>query len=158
MLRVARALRDVSGAANVDYEIHGDSILHLRTHLFARQPTRPATRAQLAEAIEAGSPSHAASTADVVAVYDDMSTSFEHQLANGFYNVHYDRPTVLDLCGDVSGLHLAELGCGPGFYLAELREREPRLSESTPRPSCSHSHVPGSARPSSCTSTTSSSR
>ena len=123
VLRVARALRDVSGAANVDYEIRGDTILHLRTHLFARQPTRRATRAQLAEVIETGGPSHAASSADVVAVYDDMSTSFEQQLANGFYNVHYDRPTVLDLCGDVSGLHLAELGCGPGFYLAELRER-----------------------------------
>jgi SAM-dependent methyltransferase len=37
--------------------------------------------------------------------------------------VHYDRPTVLDLCGDVQGLQLAELGCGPGLYLAELQRR-----------------------------------
>jgi SAM-dependent methyltransferase len=123
VLRVARALRDVSGATNIDYEIHRGAALHLRTHIFARKPTRPATRAALRDAIEAGSPSGAASTADVVAVYDDMSTGFEQQLANGFYNVHYDRPAVLDLCGDVRGLHVLELGCGPGFYLAELRER-----------------------------------
>ncbi len=33
---------------------------------------------------------------------------------------HYDRPAVLDLCGDVGGLRLADIGCGSGLYLTEL--------------------------------------
>ncbi len=60
---------------------------------------------------------------DVPSVYDVMSTWFELQLTNGFYNAHYDRPAVLDLCGDVTGLRVADIGCGPGFYLEELRGR-----------------------------------
>ena len=122
IMRTARALRRVTGASKINYEIHGNTIPHLHTHLYARNAARSPTRKELAAAIDAP-PERAASTADVVAVYDNMSTDFEQQLAEGFYNVHYDRPTVLDLCGDVRGLHLAELGCGPGFYLAELRRR-----------------------------------
>ena len=123
VLRSARALRDVTGAAKVNYEIHGNTVPHLHTHLYARDPARQATRDELAAAIDAAAPPLAASTVDVVAVYDDMSAHFEQQLADGFYNVHYDRPAVLEVCGDVRGLHVAELGCGPGFYLAELQRR-----------------------------------
>ena len=119
----ARALQQVTGASKINYEIHGNTIPHLHTHLFARNPDRSATREELVEAIEAGPPTPPAATDDPIDVYDDMSSRFEQQAEDGFYNAHYDRPTVLDLCGDVSGLRIGELGCGPGFYLAELRQR-----------------------------------
>jgi SAM-dependent methyltransferase len=38
------------------------------------------------------------------------------------YNAMYDRPAVLSLLGDVSGLTVLDAGCGPGLY-AELLQR-----------------------------------
>lgn len=52
-----------------------------------------------------------------------MSEWWNAQAEDGFYNAHYDRPAVLDLCGDVTGLRLADIGCGSGFYVAELAGR-----------------------------------
>ena len=57
------------------------------------------------------------------ALYDTMADWFDQQTDSSFYNAHYDRPAVLDVAGDVRGLRIADLGCGPGVYLADLRER-----------------------------------
>ena len=41
----------------------------------------------------------------------------------GTWNSHVDRPTMLSLIGDVSGLRVLDAGCGAGHYAAALVER-----------------------------------
>ncbi|MCE6995285.1 class I SAM-dependent methyltransferase [Saccharothrix sp. S26] len=36
---------------------------------------------------------------------------------------HTDRPAVLALAGDLTGLRVLDIGCGAGHYIAELRTR-----------------------------------
>lgn len=56
-------------------------------------------------------------------VYDSMAATFEQHAADSAYNAHYDRPALLDLLGDVRGLHILDAGCGPGFYSELLVQR-----------------------------------
>ena len=56
-------------------------------------------------------------------VYDGMAAAFEAHAADSAYNAHYDRPSLLELAGEVSGLHVLDAGCGPGFYSEELLRR-----------------------------------
>ena len=39
--RVARAIQDATGAVKINYEIHGNTIPHLHTHIFPRYPDDP---------------------------------------------------------------------------------------------------------------------
>ncbi|KIG15307.1 methyltransferase [Enhygromyxa salina] len=39
------------------------------------------------------------------------------------HNAYYERPATLSLLPDVSGLHVLDAGCGPGFYTQELLRR-----------------------------------
>jgi SAM-dependent methyltransferase len=39
------------------------------------------------------------------------------------YNAHYDRPSMLELCGDVEGRRVLDAACGPGLYAEELVRR-----------------------------------
>lgn len=39
------------------------------------------------------------------------------------HNAYYERPATLSLLPDVSGLHVLDAGCGPGFYTHELLRR-----------------------------------
>jgi len=55
--------------------------------------------------------------------YDRMAAEFLAHAEDGAYNAHYDRPTVLGLLGDVSGLRVLDAGCGPGLYAEELLAR-----------------------------------
>jgi SAM-dependent methyltransferase len=55
--------------------------------------------------------------------WEPFARQFEAHAATGAYNALYDRPTVLGLCGDVSGLRVLDLGCGPGLYAQELLAR-----------------------------------
>jgi 2-polyprenyl-3-methyl-5-hydroxy-6-metoxy-1,4-benzoquinol methylase len=48
---------------------------------------------------------------------------FERHAADGAYNALYDRPAVLRLLGDVRGLRVLDVGCGPGFYAEALADR-----------------------------------
>ncbi|HTN78455.1 MAG TPA: methyltransferase domain-containing protein [Acidimicrobiales bacterium] len=124
---VARALKLVTGAPRLEYEISGGASPHVQLELRARQPdpTMPATRDELANTILrlADPDAQPVDAADVPAVYDAMSEWWDHQAEDGFYNAHYDRPAVLELCGDVSGLRVADLGCGTGLYIVELVAR-----------------------------------
>ncbi|MYW66942.1 methyltransferase domain-containing protein [Streptomyces sp. SID8379] len=43
--------------------------------------------------------------------------------ADHVYNAHTDRPAMLRLAGDVTGLSVLDLGCGAGHYAVELAER-----------------------------------
>jgi L-amino acid N-acyltransferase YncA/ubiquinone/menaquinone biosynthesis C-methylase UbiE len=60
-------------------------------------------------------------------VYDSMAPSYADHAADSPYNAHYDRPSMLELCGDVVGLRVLDAACGPGFYAAELVERGARV-------------------------------
>ncbi|SDE97386.1 Methyltransferase domain-containing protein [Blastococcus fimeti] len=55
--------------------------------------------------------------------YDRMAGEFLAHAEDGAYNAHYDRPTVLELLGDVAGLRVLDAGCGPGLYAEALLER-----------------------------------
>lgn len=54
------------------------------------------------------------------ALYDGYAHAFADEAAVSAYNAHYDRPAVLGLLGDVTGLTVLDAGCGPGLYAAEL--------------------------------------
>jgi SAM-dependent methyltransferase len=60
-------------------------------------------------------------------VYDSMATTYEQHASVSAYNAHYDRPSMLELCGDVAGLDVLDACCGPGLYAAELAARSARV-------------------------------
>ncbi|KUO20652.1 class I SAM-dependent methyltransferase [Streptomyces dysideae] len=51
-----------------------------------------------------------------------MGRQFAAQATDSACNAHTDRPAMLRLAGDVSGLRVLDLGCGAGHYAAELLE------------------------------------
>jgi SAM-dependent methyltransferase len=61
-------------------------------------------------------------------VYDEMARSYADHATDSPYNAHYDRPSVLELCGDVAGLDILDACCGPGLYLPELLSRGARVA------------------------------
>jgi len=58
-----------------------------------------------------------------MATYDAFADAFDLHAATGAYNAHYDRPALLGLLGEVQGLRVLDVGCGPGLYAEELEER-----------------------------------
>jgi SAM-dependent methyltransferase len=60
-------------------------------------------------------------------VYDSMASSYAAHAADSPYNAHYDRPSMIELCGDVAGKRVLDAACGPGFYAAALVERGARV-------------------------------
>lgn len=59
----------------------------------------------------------------MTAAYDGFAEIYETHAATSPYNAHYDRPAVLDLCGDVGGKQILDAGCGPGLVASELLSR-----------------------------------
>ena len=55
--------------------------------------------------------------------YDVMGQRYADHAEDGLYNAHYDRPCVLELCGDVAGKRVVDICCGPGLYMVELLAR-----------------------------------
>ena len=72
---------------------------------------------------DVGSPEHPDHRAETEAIYDRIAQRYEDFAEGNFYNALMDRPAVLDLCGDVSGLNVFDAGCGPGLYATELLDR-----------------------------------
>jgi len=62
-----------------------------------------------------------------MAMFDRAAQAFDNHAADSAYNAHYDRPAMLDLLGDVSGLDILDAGCGSGLYAAELLARGARV-------------------------------
>lgn len=56
-------------------------------------------------------------------MYEPFAAAFEGHAQDSAYNAHYDRPAMLRLAGDVRGLQVLDVGCGPGFYLEALADR-----------------------------------
>jgi ubiquinone/menaquinone biosynthesis C-methylase UbiE len=59
----------------------------------------------------------------VDSMYDRFAEQYELHSQVGVRNAAYDRPALLDLVGNVSGLAVLDVGCGPGFYAQELIRR-----------------------------------
>jgi SAM-dependent methyltransferase len=55
--------------------------------------------------------------------YESFADDFLDHASSGLYNAHYDRPACLDLLGDVSGLRVLDVACGPGLYAEALAQR-----------------------------------
>ena len=56
-------------------------------------------------------------------LWEPIARDYERHAASSPHNAGYDRPAVLDLCGDVRGQSVLDLGCGPGLYAEELLAR-----------------------------------
>src|SRR3954447_2369295 len=56
-------------------------------------------------------------------MYEPFAAAFELHAEDSAYNAHYDRPAMLELLGDVRGMRVLDLGCGPGFYAEALADR-----------------------------------
>jgi SAM-dependent methyltransferase len=56
-------------------------------------------------------------------VYDEMAPWYAAFATDSPYNAHYDRPAMLELCGNVEGLRVLDAACGPGLYAEELLAR-----------------------------------
>ena len=59
--------------------------------------------------------------------YDSMAATYAQHAADSPYNAHYDRPSVLELVGEIAGLRVLDAGCGPGLYAEELLARGAEL-------------------------------
>jgi ubiquinone/menaquinone biosynthesis C-methylase UbiE len=55
--------------------------------------------------------------------YDTVAARYADHASDGAFNAHYDRPAVLDLCGEVRGLRVLDAACGPGLYTEEFVDR-----------------------------------
>jgi SAM-dependent methyltransferase len=57
------------------------------------------------------------------AYHGELGDVFAAHSATSNYNAYIDRPAMLALAGDVAGLRVLDVGCGPGHYAAALTER-----------------------------------
>ncbi|MQY33996.1 Ubiquinone biosynthesis O-methyltransferase [Streptomyces sp. RB17] len=57
------------------------------------------------------------------AYHGEMGEQFATQATDSTYHAHTDRPAMLRLAGDVTGLRVLDLGCGAGHYAADLLTR-----------------------------------
>lgn len=55
--------------------------------------------------------------------YDAHAADFRVTANSAAYNAYYERPATLDLIGDVGGLDLLDVACGPGYHAGQLRGR-----------------------------------
>lgn len=58
-----------------------------------------------------------------MSLYDPFAEEFAAHAETSAHNVHYDRPAVLGLLGDVAGRRILDAGCGSGVYAVELQRR-----------------------------------
>jgi ubiquinone/menaquinone biosynthesis C-methylase UbiE len=59
----------------------------------------------------------------VVKQFDAMAVDYAVDNAVSPYNAYYERPAIISLLGNVAGLRVLEVGCGPGLLTAWLVER-----------------------------------
>jgi SAM-dependent methyltransferase len=54
--------------------------------------------------------------------YGPIAIDYATSIAGNSYNAYYERPNTLSLLGDVTGLRVLDVGCGPGLLTAWLVE------------------------------------
>lgn len=57
------------------------------------------------------------------AQYDSFATQYEEHADAAPYNALYDRPSTLQLVGDVNSKRVLDAACGPGLYFEQLLGR-----------------------------------
>jgi SAM-dependent methyltransferase len=57
------------------------------------------------------------------AYHGELGDVFAAHAETSNYNAYIDRPAMLELAGDVAGLRILDIGCGPGYYASALTER-----------------------------------
>ncbi|WP_129840055.1 class I SAM-dependent methyltransferase [Streptomyces sp. RFCAC02] len=62
------------------------------------------------------------------AYHGALGDAFARHSGTSPYNAYIDRPAVLELAGDVTGAHVLDVGCGAGYYAAELLARGARVT------------------------------
>ena len=60
--------------------------------------------------------------------YDAMGAAYAAANADNTYNTHYERPAMRRLVGDVAGLDVLDVGCGPGVLAQQLVDDGARLT------------------------------
>lgn len=55
--------------------------------------------------------------------YDSFAAAYSRENETSLFNAYYERPEMLRLAGDVSGLRVLDAGCGSGPLSAALRDR-----------------------------------
>jgi len=55
--------------------------------------------------------------------YDGFARAYAHRNETNPFNALYERPAILDLAGEVSGLRVLDAGCGAGLHAAALIDR-----------------------------------
>jgi SAM-dependent methyltransferase len=55
--------------------------------------------------------------------YDGFADAYAAENESGLFNAYYERPEMLRLAGDVSGLRVLDAGCGSGPLTAALQAR-----------------------------------
>lgn len=111
IVRIVLKPRGVEGVESIVGELTppGISNIHLSKSTRRRLPQRAARLVTM--------------TDQPPLTYDEFAGEFAARAAVGAYNALYDRPAVLQVAGDVAGLRVLDLGCGPGLYAAELASR-----------------------------------
>jgi len=59
----------------------------------------------------------------VTAYHGGQGEEYAQHVTDNLYNAYTDRPAMLGLAGDVTGLRVLDLGCGAGHYAAEFLDR-----------------------------------
>jgi 2-polyprenyl-3-methyl-5-hydroxy-6-metoxy-1,4-benzoquinol methylase len=59
-------------------------------------------------------------------LYVDRALAFAGHAERSPYNASYERPSMLDLVGDIADKDVMDVGCGAGTLLALFAERNPR--------------------------------
>ena len=57
------------------------------------------------------------------AYHGERGTFFADRATESIYNAYTDRPAMLELAGDLTGLRVLDVGCGAGHYAADLLAR-----------------------------------
>jgi SAM-dependent methyltransferase len=55
--------------------------------------------------------------------YDTFAAAYQADNENNAWNAYYERPAILSLAGDVTGLRVLDAGCGGGAHAAALIDR-----------------------------------
>jgi 2-polyprenyl-3-methyl-5-hydroxy-6-metoxy-1,4-benzoquinol methylase len=61
-------------------------------------------------------------TTEDASLWEPIARDYELHATSSAHNALYDRPAMLELCGDVRGLRVLDVGCGPGLYAEQLVE------------------------------------